>query len=122
MSLDEVIFLLCGWLVFAPRVSLVDDKSSVADEPLGMGERFPIQFHGHDLAPIQHPSLRALRAETVMLRKLCLRLDPLQFPQRRCRLRHLIRESASSRHPRGRRAADAANHIIIKRATQAVAR
>jgi hypothetical protein len=88
VSLDKVIFLLCGWLVFAPRISLVKDKSSVADELFGMVERNPIQFHGHDC----YSSCAAMFLTNMLLvcpRRdnetcgQCRRLDPPQRPQRR---------------------------------------
>jgi hypothetical protein len=47
MSLDEVIFLLCGRPVFAPCISLVKDKPSAADQIFRMIECPPVQLYGH---------------------------------------------------------------------------
>ena len=44
---DEVVFLLSGWLMLTPRVSFVDHDFSFADKFFGMPECRPVQFHCH---------------------------------------------------------------------------
>jgi hypothetical protein len=87
MAFDKVILLLRGWLVFAPRISLVKDKPSIIDELFRMIECFPIQFHGHDV--YSSSTAMFLTSMLVSPRRdsetcgLCQRLDPPQFTQRR---------------------------------------
>ena len=116
MSLDETVFLLCGWLVLAPCISVVKDKSSVADELLGVVEGPPVQFHGHDLyssrgghAPDEH-AVGSPRAETVRLGGNAVWATPSAGAAAtpamvRCRTRAQIgaREDASASFLRGRR-------------------
>ena len=44
---DEVVFFLGRWLVFAPRIPIIDYSLSPGDESLGMLECFLVQFHCH---------------------------------------------------------------------------
>src|SRR4030088_3359776 len=58
---NEFIFLLCGRPVLAPCIALVEYKSSLVDELLGMLICPLVKGHGHGCSPLQvvtHPILR----------------------------------------------------------------